>query len=192
MCRAKPITLRTTSAGSGGLVAHARRIAEQYTGFGQPAVPILEIIATVGSAFTGSDGDYSNKLPTSPGGGRVDTVDAGAVHPKVLIVHQFTPSMITNRQAISSTPNVQAVIRTDGFGSLALKRCPLPASSPTYRTGRPRAGRTSPTRTGRLRPLSLCPRRQPPPPSIGLRRAPKPDLELRRSSIACDAYGEPP
>lgn len=176
-------------------VARARRIAEQYAGFGQPVVPTFEIIATVASAFAGGDGNYSNEFPTSkfepwvaaaaanrlhvvldlqsgrarfpdqvrelapllarphvsvaldpewrvtsgrPGGGRIGTVDANEVNetiqivdemvrqrglpPKMLIVHQFTPSMITNKQAISGTPNVQVVIHMDGFGSLALKR----------------------------------------------------------------------
>lgn len=42
--------------------------------------------------------------------------------PTMLIVHQFTPSMITNKQAIRSTPNVQVVIHMDGFGSLPVKR----------------------------------------------------------------------
>jgi hypothetical protein len=176
-------------------VARVRQIADQYAGFGQPVVPTFEIIATVASAFAGSDGNYSNEFPTSkfepwvaaaavnrlhvvldlqsgrarfpdqvrelapllarphvsialdpewrvtsgqPGGGRVGTVDASEVNetiqivdemvrqrslpPKMLIVHQFTPSMITNKQAIRGTPNVQVVIHMDGFGSLALKR----------------------------------------------------------------------
>ena len=73
-----------------------------------------------------------------PGGGRIGTVDAsevdetiqivddmvrqGGLPPKMPIIHQFTPSMITNKQAVSGTPNVQVVIHMDGFGSLGLKR----------------------------------------------------------------------
>lgn len=181
--------------GPDAAVVRARQVANQYEGFGQPVVPTFEIIATVASAFAGSDGDYSNEFPTSkfepwvaaaaanrfhvvldlqsgrarfpdqvrelapllaqphvsvaldpewrvssgrPGGGRIGTVDASEVNetiqvvdemvrqqglpPKMLIVHQFTPSMITNKQAISGTPNVQVVIHMDGFGSLTLKR----------------------------------------------------------------------
>ena len=40
----------------------------------------------------------------------------------MLVVHQFTASMITNKQAIRGTPTVQVVIHMDGFGSLSLKR----------------------------------------------------------------------
>jgi hypothetical protein len=42
--------------------------------------------------------------------------------PKMLIIHQFTPSMITNKLAIRGTANVQVVFHMDGFGSLTLKR----------------------------------------------------------------------
>lgn len=73
-----------------------------------------------------------------PGGGRIGTVDASEVNetidyldglittnglpPKMCIVHQFTSSMITNKQQIRGTANVQVVIQMDGFGSLELKR----------------------------------------------------------------------
>ena len=46
-------------------VARVRQIADQYTGFGQPVMPTFKIIATVASAFAGSDGNYSNEFPTS-------------------------------------------------------------------------------------------------------------------------------
>lgn len=73
-----------------------------------------------------------------PGGGRIGTVDADEVNEtidyihdvvgrhhlpaKMLIVHQFTPSMITNKPMIRGTPRVQVVLHMDGFGSLTLKR----------------------------------------------------------------------
>jgi hypothetical protein len=41
--------------------------------------------------------------------------------PKVLIVHRFTESMVTNAWAISHDPNVQVVVTMDGFGPPALK-----------------------------------------------------------------------
>ena len=73
-----------------------------------------------------------------PIGGRIGSVDASEVNetidildaiaregdlpPKMLIVHQFTPSMITNKRAIRGTDRIQVVVHMDGFGSLALKR----------------------------------------------------------------------
>jgi len=73
-----------------------------------------------------------------PGGGRIGTVDASEVNetialldglirrhdlpPKMLLVHQFTPTMITNRSTIRGTERVQVVFQMDGFGSLTLKR----------------------------------------------------------------------
>jgi len=72
-----------------------------------------------------------------PGGGRIGTVDGTEVNetidylddvirrfalpPKMLVVHQFTPSMVTNKAIIRGTPNVQVVFQMDGFGTLALK-----------------------------------------------------------------------
>ena len=73
-----------------------------------------------------------------PGGGFIGTVDAAEVNetidyidgvvrrhglpPKMCIVHQFDPSMITNKERIRGTDNVQVVIQMDGFGTLQLKR----------------------------------------------------------------------
>ncbi len=73
-----------------------------------------------------------------PGGGRVGTVDAAEINqtidvlddivrraalpPKMLVVHQFTPSMVTNKRSVRGTPNVQVVFQMDGFGTLQLKR----------------------------------------------------------------------
>jgi hypothetical protein len=73
-----------------------------------------------------------------PGGGRIGTVDAAEVNEtidyidaliaanglprKMCIVHQFAESMITNKQQIRGTDNVQVLIQMDGFGTLDLKR----------------------------------------------------------------------
>ena len=73
-----------------------------------------------------------------PGGGRIGTVDAAEVNatiawlnglivrknlpPKMVVLHQFTPSMITNKADILTTVNCQVVLHMDGFGSLTLKR----------------------------------------------------------------------
>ena len=72
-----------------------------------------------------------------PGGGRIGTVDGIEVNatidyldgvirrfalpPKMLVVHQFTPSMVTNKSIIRGTPRVQVVFQVDGFGTLPLK-----------------------------------------------------------------------
>jgi hypothetical protein len=73
----------------------------------------------------------------TPGGGRIGTVDGAEVNetidyldgviqrfdlpPKMLVVHQFTPSMVTNKAIIRGTSNVHVVFQMDGFGSLPLK-----------------------------------------------------------------------
>jgi len=73
-----------------------------------------------------------------PGGGRIGSVDAAEVNatvdaldelvrrydlpPKMLVVHQFTDTMVTNRSIIRGTDNVRVVFQMDGFGSLSLKR----------------------------------------------------------------------
>jgi hypothetical protein len=72
-----------------------------------------------------------------PGGGRIGTVSGSEVNetidyldgvvrrfglpPKMLVVHQFTPSMVTDTAIIRGTPNVRVVFQMDGFGTLALK-----------------------------------------------------------------------
>ncbi len=73
-----------------------------------------------------------------PGGGRIGSVDGAEVNetidylddlirrhrlpPKLCIVHQFADSMITSKQLIRGTENVQVLLQMDGFGSLTLKR----------------------------------------------------------------------
>ena len=84
------------------------------------------------------DPEWRGDAPFRPGGGRIGTVDAVEVNqtidwlddlivrrnlpPKCLIVHQFTPSMITNKQRIRGTDRVQVLLQMDGFGTLAMKR----------------------------------------------------------------------
>lgn len=84
------------------------------------------------------DPEWRFDAPGRPGGGRIGSVSAAEVNatvdyidglirrdnlpPKMLIVHQFTPSMIQQKTEIRGTPNVQIVIHMDGFGSLTLKR----------------------------------------------------------------------
>ncbi len=48
-------------------------------------------------------------------------VDENKLPPKVLIVHRFTQSMLTNHEKIARDPRVQVVIDMDGFGPPHLK-----------------------------------------------------------------------
>jgi hypothetical protein len=51
-----------------------------------------------------------------------DVVAAEHLPPKILIIHRFTDSMVTNTWAITRRdPNVQIVVTMDGFGPPALK-----------------------------------------------------------------------
>lgn len=84
------------------------------------------------------DPEWRTDPPRKPGGGTIGTVDAAEVNAtidlldgiirsrrlprKMMVVHQFAPSMITNTSSIRGTENVHVVVQMDGFGSLALKR----------------------------------------------------------------------
>lgn len=52
----------------------------------------------------------------------VDLTTSLGIPPKVLIVHQFTESMISNKDALAPVPGVQMVIEFDGWGTPDLKR----------------------------------------------------------------------
>jgi hypothetical protein len=72
-----------------------------------------------------------------PEGGRIGSVDGAEVNetidylddvierydlpPKMLVVHQFTPAMVTDKETIRGTSNVHVVFQMDGFGTLPLK-----------------------------------------------------------------------
>jgi hypothetical protein len=46
-----------------------------------------------------------------------ELVEEKDLPPKVLVIHQFAYTMITNKQAIEPVPNVQIVLHADGFGT---------------------------------------------------------------------------
>lgn len=52
----------------------------------------------------------------------VDLANEAGISPKVLIVHQFKESMITNKDQIVAIPGVQLVIDADGWGPPELKK----------------------------------------------------------------------
>jgi len=84
------------------------------------------------------DPEWRFNAPGRPGGGRIGTVDAPEVNrtieylddvierrglpPKMLVIHQFVPAMVTNKSQIRQTDNVRVVMHMDGFGPLANKR----------------------------------------------------------------------
>ena len=84
------------------------------------------------------DPEWSVGPDERPGGGRIGTVDGAEVNatvdaldqlvrrhdlpPKMLVVHQFTDSMVTNRSIIRGTGNVVVLFQMDGFGTLPRKR----------------------------------------------------------------------
>lgn len=51
-----------------------------------------------------------------------DLTASAGLPPKVLIVHQFTESMITEKDTLAPVPGVQLVVEFDGWGSPDLKR----------------------------------------------------------------------
>ena len=50
-----------------------------------------------------------------------DLVTEKNIPPKVLVVHRFTKTMLTNADAIRPTPQAQVVIHMDGWGAPWLK-----------------------------------------------------------------------
>lgn len=70
-------------------------------------------------------GEVVGSLDASAIDGAVRTLSqivvAEHLPPKILIVHRFTDSMLTNAWQIARDPNVQVVVTMDGFGQPALK-----------------------------------------------------------------------
>lgn len=90
------------------------------------------------NAHMALDPEWRVAAPATPGNGTIGTVDADEVNetiryvdalirdrglpPKMLVIHQFVPSMVTRKPLITSTENVRVVMHMDGFGGLATKR----------------------------------------------------------------------
>lgn len=176
--------------------AAVERQAAQYTGYGRPVLPAMELIATVAQASAGPDGDYSAPIPTAsirdylrvahehqmllildiqpgsgdflpqvealrpflldpsvgvaldpewkvppgeaPGGGRIGSASAASVNAvasylsqlvrennlpdKLLVIHEFTLSMLPDRAGIRPQPGVEITLHADGIGSPRLKK----------------------------------------------------------------------
>lgn len=102
----------------------------------QEELPPLEQYLRLPEAHLGIDPEYSTKhlQISSSSAGSFDAADinyaigflAGIVRrynlpPKVLVVHRFTQTMLTNYKDIKKVPEVQVVINMDDFGSPAKK-----------------------------------------------------------------------
>jgi hypothetical protein len=102
----------------------------------QEELPPLEVYLRLPQAHLGIDPEYSTKHLQGPSSsiGSFDAADinyainflAGIVRrynlpPKVLVVHRFTQTMLTNYKGIKKVPEVQVVINMDDFGSPAKK-----------------------------------------------------------------------
>jgi hypothetical protein len=102
----------------------------------QEELPPLEVYLRLPEAHLGIDPEYSTEHLQVPSSsiGSFDAADinyaisflAGIVRrynlpPKVLVVHRFTQTMLTNYKDIKKVPEVQVVINMDNFGSPAKK-----------------------------------------------------------------------
>lgn len=103
----------------------------------QEELPLLEKYFKMPNIHLGIDPEFSMKNGAQPGR-RIGTFNAkdinyainyldSLVHvndlpPKVLVVHRFTKSMVTNYQDIEPLPNVQVVVHMDGWGAPATKK----------------------------------------------------------------------
>ncbi len=102
----------------------------------QTEVPLLERYLKMSQVHLGIDPEFSMKNNTRPGKivGTLDAVDINFtanylakvvkennLPPKVLVVHRYTPKMVTNYQNIKPLPEVQIVMHMDGWGETAKK-----------------------------------------------------------------------
>lgn len=100
-------------------------------------LPMLEKYLTMPQVHLAIDPEFSMKYGNRPGTviGTFDASDinyaaqylAGLVQkyhlpPKILVIHRFTPEMVTNYKKIEPLPEVQIVMDMDGWGSQAKKK----------------------------------------------------------------------
>ena len=103
----------------------------------QHELPMLEKYLAMPNVELAIDPEFSMKYGNPPGTviGTFDASDinyaaqylaslvrANHVPPKVLLVHRFTPEMVTNYKKIQPLPEVQIVMDMDGWGSVAKKK----------------------------------------------------------------------
>lgn len=102
----------------------------------QEEIPLLREYLKLPHVHLGIDPEYSMKTASVPGE-KLGTMDAADINyaseylaqivaennlpPKILVVHRFKTSMLTNYKRIETRPEVQLVIHMDGFGRRELK-----------------------------------------------------------------------
>lgn len=102
----------------------------------QEEIPLLREYLKLPHVHLGIDPEYSMKTASVPGE-KLGTMDAADINyaseylaqlvaennlpPKILVVHRFKTSMLTNYKQIETRPEVQLVIHMDGFGRRELK-----------------------------------------------------------------------
>lgn len=100
-------------------------------------IPHLREYLLLPNVHLGIDPEYDMKDKSVPGD-KVGIMDAAEINyattylsalvtennlpPKILVVHRFKTSMVTNAKEISLSPEVQIVMNMDGFGSRARKK----------------------------------------------------------------------
>lgn len=101
-------------------------------------LPALERFLKRPDVHLGIDPEFSMKDGRTPPGKKIGTYDAADINyatdflaglvtkyqlpPKILVVHRFTQSGVTNYKKIRLDPRVQIVMEMDGFGEPWLKR----------------------------------------------------------------------
>ncbi len=103
----------------------------------QHELPMLDKYLAMPNVELAIDPEFSMKYGNPPGTviGTFDATDinyaaqylasivrANHLPPKVLVVHRFTPEMVTNYKKIQPLPKVQIVMDMDGWGSQAKKK----------------------------------------------------------------------
>ncbi|HQW02040.1 MAG TPA: hypothetical protein PLR30_06170 [Saprospiraceae bacterium] len=102
----------------------------------QEEIPLLREYLKLPHVHLGIDPEYSMKTASVPGEklGTMDAVDINYASeylaqlvvennlpPKILVVHRFKTSMLTNYKQIEKRPEVQLIVHMDGFGRRELK-----------------------------------------------------------------------
>ena len=102
----------------------------------QEEIPLLREYLKLPHVHLGIDPEYSMKTASVPGE-KLGTMDAADINyaseylaqlvvennlpPKILVVHRFKTSMLTNYKQIEKRPEVQLIVHMDGFGRRELK-----------------------------------------------------------------------
>lgn len=103
----------------------------------QNEIPLLEKYLKMPKVYLAIDPEFAMKVGQIPGAEYVGTLDATDINyvidylaqlvkdnnlpPKVLIVHRYRETMVTNYKKIETVPEVQIVMNMDGWGATSSK-----------------------------------------------------------------------